>query len=92
MTTDLTLQIPDELASHLSSLASQQNLSLDQFILNVLEQGYPTSSPGEEEKLLGDEDPIAPLIGSLDLGTTDLGDKHDQYISQALLAELDSHD
>jgi phycoerythrin alpha chain len=33
-------------------------------------------------------DPIAPLIGTLHLGTTDLAENHDRYLSEALEREL----
>jgi hypothetical protein len=39
-------------------------------------------------KTTDETDPILSLIGTLDLGTTDLGENHDHYIGEALYQEL----
>jgi hypothetical protein len=39
-------------------------------------------------KTTDETDPILSLIGTLHLGTTDLGENHDQYIGEALYQEL----
>lgn len=39
-----------------------------------------------------DFDSLAALVGTLDLGTTDLGENHDKYIAEALEQELRSSD
>lgn len=83
MMTPVTLQLPDELADQLNALAAQQNVSLESYVLRylTLQLSSPASS-GEEAAV--EFDPITPLIGSLDIGTTELGENHDHYIGQAL--------
>ncbi|NJL82623.1 MAG: hypothetical protein HC890_06060 [Chloroflexaceae bacterium] len=82
----ITLDIPDTLKQELTLQADQLNLSLETFILQKLETLVHQPEPPDEY------DPITPLIGTLDIGTTDLGENHDYYIGQALLRELRSNE
>ena len=99
MTVSLTLQLSDELSHKLLTQAQQRNLSLESLILQSLEQFasqgstsiLPSPSPLTTQ-LNPEQDPLLQLIGTLHLGTTDLGENHDAYIGQALLDELNPHE
>ncbi len=48
--------------------------------LKVLEQEFSTELSAQDSTF----DPITPLIGTLHLETTDLAEKHDHYLSEAI--------
>ena len=78
----VTIDLPPILQSQLSAQATQLNLPIENLILQAIHQ-YTAKPPTDPNY-----DPITPLIGTLDLGTTDLGENHDYYLGQALLKEL----
>jgi hypothetical protein len=80
----VTIDLPPILQSELSKQATTLNLSIESLILQAIHQYTATQPPDPNY------DPITPLIGTLDLGTTDLGENHDYYLGQALLKELRS--
>ena len=80
----ITIDLPPILQSQLSAQATQLNLPIENLILQAIHQ-YTANQPPDPNY-----DPITPLIGSLDLGTTDLGENHDYYLGQTLLNELRS--
>lgn len=45
-----------------------------------------------EETMSGDPDPLLALAGTLEYKVTDLSERHDEYIGQALLAEIQGND
>ncbi|MBD2326729.1 hypothetical protein [Alkalinema sp. FACHB-956] len=78
----ITLDIPEALQQNLLSQAAQTQTTLEQLIIQVLDQYLqPAKSDNATDQLLS-------LIGTLDLGTTDLAERHDQYIGEALYREL----
>ena len=79
----LTITLEDDLQQTILTHATQINLTLEDLILQTLRQQFPnvTAPSPEAQELLN-------LIGTLDLGTTDLGENHDRYIGEALYREL----
>jgi hypothetical protein len=80
----ITIDLPPTLQSQLSEQATQLNIPLEALILQVIHQYVQTPQPHLDPNY----DPITPLIGTLDLGTTDLGENHDYYIGQSLMEDL----
>lgn len=80
----ITIDLPPILQSQLSAQATQLNLPIESLILQAIHQ-YTANQSSDPNY-----DPITPLIGSLDLGTTDLGENHDYYLGQTLLKDLHS--
>ena len=80
----ITIDLPPILQSQLSAQATQLNLPIENLILQAIHQytANPLTDPNY--------DPITPLIGTLDLGTTDLGENHDYYLGQSLLKDRKS--
>jgi hypothetical protein len=81
MAKTLVLELPDDLEQQLTAQAQKLNVSLESLILQSLTQSVNQVASVEA-------DPISPLIGTLRLETSDLGENHDQYLSQALQQEL----
>jgi hypothetical protein len=75
----ITIELPTALQSQLSEQATHLNIPLETLILQTLTQQFPLSSAATE---------LLSLIGTLDLGTTDLAEHHDRYIGEALQREL----
>jgi hypothetical protein len=85
MTHPLTIQLPEDLQQTLLTHAAQTQLTLEQLVLQTLNQQFlqpfaQVPSP-ETEQLLS-------LIGSLNLGTTDLAENHDRHIGEALYQDF----
>jgi hypothetical protein len=78
----VTIDLSPTLQSQLSEQATQLNIPIEALILQAINQ-Y-TQKP----HLDPDYDPITPLIGTLNIGTTDLGENHDHYIGQSLMQDL----
>ncbi len=85
----VTIDLPDLLQPQLLAQAEHLQISIETFILQAIHQQLkqPTQSLSSE--------PISPvaeellsIIGSLNLGTTDLSENHDRYIGEALYQEL----
>jgi hypothetical protein len=82
MSQAFTIELPDALQQTLITQATQTHITPEQLIIQALNQYLQTTKTTDEtEQLLS-------LIGTLDLGTTDLGENHDQYIGEALYQEL----
>lgn len=79
----ITIDLPTALQFQLSEQATHLNIPLETLILQAITQYAKAPSLIDP-----DYDPITPLIGTLDIGTTDLGENHDYYIGQALMKEL----
>jgi hypothetical protein len=83
MTKKITLQLPESLEQQLIQKAQKFNLSLESLIIEALEQyNSETQEEGSEN------DPITPLIGTLQMDQNDLAENHDFYLSQGLHQEL----
>jgi hypothetical protein len=85
MAKTLTIQIPDELEQKLVTQPQKMHLSIEDLILQSLAKSV-------EVEYLPDNDPILALAGTLHLGTTDLAENHDRYISEALSRNLSSNE
>jgi hypothetical protein len=72
----ITIELPPALQSRLSEHAAYLNISLETLILQILTQHVQRQRPIGPD-IGPDDDPITPLIGTLDIGTTDLGENHD---------------
>ena len=83
MSKKITLQLPDSLENKLVQQAQKFNISLETLIIDTLEK-YNS----EEEQL--ENDPITPLIGTLQMDKNDLAENHDFYLNQTLQQELKS--
>ncbi|MDX2231855.1 MAG: hypothetical protein NW220_19635 [Leptolyngbyaceae cyanobacterium bins.349] len=81
MAKSLTIQIPDELEQKLERQAEKLQVSVEDFVLQSLVKSVET-------EYLPENDPILALAGTLHLGTTDLSQNHDRYISEALAKDL----
>lgn len=78
----ITIDLPEALQQTLIDQATQNQTTPEQIIIEVLNQYLqPTIATADTDQLLS-------LIGTLDLGTTDLAENHDQYIGQALYEEM----
>jgi hypothetical protein len=81
MTHPLTIQLPEDLQQTLLTHAAQTQLTLEQLVLQTLLQPFAQVPSPETEQLLS-------LIGSLNLGTTDLAENHDRHIGEALYQDF----
>ncbi|GAP99632.1 hypothetical protein [Leptolyngbya sp. NIES-2104] len=78
----ITIDLPEALQQTLIHQAAQTQTTPEQLIIQALNQYLqPATSTNATDQLLS-------LIGTLDLGTTDLAENHDQYIGEALFQEL----
>ena len=73
----------EDLTVQKTAATALQNIGTEQ-ALNVLRQ----SSYAQDDPLSADFDALLDLAGTLDIGTTDLGDNHDRYIAEVLEREL----
>jgi hypothetical protein len=80
MSQAFTIELPDALQQTLIHQATQTHITPEQLIIQALNQYLQPPTPDTEQLLS--------LIGTLDLGTTDLAENHDQYIGEALYREL----
>jgi hypothetical protein len=78
MSQTFTIDLPEALQQTLINQAAQTQITPEQLIIQALNQYL---QPTDTDQLLS-------LIGTLDLGTTDLAENHDQYIGEALYQEL----
>ena len=83
MTKPLTILLPEDLELKLTAQARKLNLSLENLILQSLEQSV--SQPE-----LDQNDPLVQLFGSIKTDIKDVADNHDDYIGQTLYEELRS--
>ncbi|UBF28146.1 hypothetical protein K9N68_09800 [Kovacikia minuta CCNUW1] len=81
MTKSLTIQLPEDLELKLTAQAQKLNLSLENLILQSLEQSVSHLE-------LDRDDPLVQLFGSIKTDIKDVADNHDYYIGQALYQEL----
>jgi hypothetical protein len=81
----VVIQLPDELDEQLENEARRCNMSLQEVVLQSLRQRI-----GQEVIPWQDDDPIAPLLGSLKIedGLSDLAERHDHYVGNAVWNEL----
>ncbi|MGI2904136.1 hypothetical protein [Tolypothrix sp. VBCCA 56010] len=75
MAKTLTIKLPDDLEHQLTIQAEQLNLSLEELVLQSLTQSAKQTNSLEA-------DPILPLIGTLKFENYDLGENHNNYISE----------
>jgi hypothetical protein len=80
----VTIDLSPTLQSQLVAQATQLNIPIEALILQAISQYTQAPQP----QLDPNYDPITPLIGTLNLGTTDLGENHDYYIGQSLRQDL----
>jgi hypothetical protein len=87
----ITIDLPDLLQPQLLAQAEHLQISIETFILQAIHQQLTQTSSTADALL----PPISPsaqellsIIGSLNLGTTDLSENHDRYIGEALYQEL----
>ena len=69
----VTLAVPDELFRMLAMRARSEGVSPDEFVLHSLKRTLGK----------GHEDPLLQALGTLESSTTDLGERHDEYLAQA---------
>ncbi len=74
----LTVQIPDDIYEPLLLLAQRTGQTPEDVIAECIAATIQPPS----------EDPLIRLLGSLESDVTDLGERHDYYIGQGLLAEI----
>ncbi|WP_008313404.1 hypothetical protein [Leptolyngbya sp. PCC 6406] len=78
----ITIDLPEALQQTLIHQATQNQTTPENLIIQVLNQYLqPAIATADTDQLLS-------LIGTLDLGTTDLAENHDEYIGEALYQEL----
>ncbi|HEY9817420.1 MAG TPA: hypothetical protein V6D20_16705 [Candidatus Obscuribacterales bacterium] len=78
----ITIALPDALQQALVHQAAQNQTTPEQLIIQALKQYLqPAITTADTDQLLS-------LIGTLELGTTDLAENHDQYLGEALYQEL----
>jgi len=75
------VNLPDELEKQLLAIADLLNISLENLIVQSLVNSSIITST--------DVDPISPLLGTLKSEVSDIGERHDFYLGQALQRELD---
>ncbi len=79
MTKTLRIELPEELEQQLLEYATQANLSLSHWILQLLTQTILVK--GNQTHVT---DPILPLLGTLTCDVNDVGENHDTYLTHAL--------
>jgi hypothetical protein len=89
----MNIQLVESLKQVIQALSSEER----QWLHSQLAQEMAFADSKEDETAerngvqVGDSpDPIAALIGTLNLGTTDLSENHDHYLTKILEEELDS--
>jgi hypothetical protein len=70
----LNLELPDSLSRSLAKRAAREGQSPDEFVVHSLERILNEAT----------EDPLLQALGTLESDTPDLGQRHDDYIAQAL--------
>jgi hypothetical protein len=70
----LNLELPDSLSRSLAERAEREGQSLNEFVLHSLERILNEAT----------EDPLLQALGTLESDTPDLGQRHDDYLAQAL--------
>jgi len=85
MSKKITLQLSDSLENKLVQQAQKFNISLESLIIDALEK-YNS----EQQQQQSENDPITPLIGTLQMDKNDLAENHDFYLNQNLQQELNS--
>ncbi len=73
----ITIVVPEEVYEPLSRAATEQGRRLEEVASDWLKL------TAEREA----DDPLLQLLGSLESDTADLGQRHDDYLSEALLKE-----
>ncbi|MBW4552593.1 MAG: hypothetical protein KME35_16010 [Aphanocapsa sp. GSE-SYN-MK-11-07L] len=84
----ISFTVDNQLLERVNKIAAFQNSTLQELLiklLNSLDDDNPAINSLAEEP---EYDPITPLIGSLHLGTHDLGENHDRYIGQSFYLEI----
>jgi hypothetical protein len=76
----ITIELPEALQQSLLNQAAQTQMTPEYLIIQALNQYLQPATT--------DTDQLLSLIGTLDLGTTDLAENHDRYIGEALYQEL----
>ena len=85
----ITLDIDEQLLERVSAIASSQNRTVQEILIELLVSLDRVSEA--KTAAIADQseyDPITPLLGSLQLDTQDLAENHDFYLGQALYREL----
>ncbi len=70
----LNLELPDSLSRSLEKRAEREGQSPNEFVLHSLERILNEAS----------DDPLLQTLGTLESDTPNLGQKHDDYLAQAL--------
>ena len=85
----ITIDLTDTLQSEVLEQANQLNITIETLILNTIKNRFAPPPILPVNRTIDEEnDPLLKLIGTLHLGTTDLGENHDYYLQQALIQEL----
>ena len=86
----VTIDLPDILQPQLLAQAEHLQISIEAFILQAIRQQLTQTSPTADAlpPLSPTAQELLSIIGSLNLGTTDLSENHDRYIGEALYQEL----
>lgn len=80
---------PAEIIAQWVEVAIEQNdhPRTDLSAENVLDE-LPANDTQTEETMSGEPDPLLALAGTLEYKTADLSERHDEYIGQTLLTEM----
>lgn len=85
----IEIQVDEQLFQHAQAIAESRHSSIQELLVELLHSlAKPAATATEPASEPAEYDPITPLLGTLHLGTHDLGENHDYYIGQALLREL----
>jgi hypothetical protein len=81
MSRTITLEISEETYEAIETQAETKGVEPAQMIVEWLSEVFRQSQ-------IAAEDPLAALIGTLECKATDIAERHDDYIGQALAKEL----
>ncbi len=87
----VTIDLPDILQPQLLAQAEHLQISIETFILQAIHQQLTQTAepvPSVPITISPIAEELLSIIGSLNLGTTDLSEHHDRYIGEALYQEL----
>lgn len=74
----ITLRLPEEIYKTLEVEARSKGMELDQLVIEWLTGVVKAAK----------KDPLDDLIGSIESPLTDIAERHNHYISQAILEEI----
>jgi len=89
MSQTVVLELPEATYEAVRSQAAARGMKPEEVIVEWLSEAFPPRAarggPARPEPAQVTEDPLEALIGSLESETTDIAERHDHYIGQALV-------